>query len=213
MHTLDSILEESAKHHKHLCPRQVLGARMGLYAAPLFGLELPRKDKRLLAIAEMDGCMVDGLSAATGCRVGNRTLRILDFGKVAVTFVDLYTETSIRINPSHQSRTLAVQYATEARNRWEAMLVGYQIMPVTELFQVQPVQLNVSVSEMISRASKNAVCEACGEEIMNGREVTNQGIILCRPCAGDSYYHFSTPSRLSLGGTALMKAESVQKRC
>jgi formylmethanofuran dehydrogenase subunit E len=32
MQPLESILYESAKHHKHLCPRQVLGARMALLA-------------------------------------------------------------------------------------------------------------------------------------------------------------------------------------
>src|SRR5512144_811516 len=104
MHTLDAILAESVKRHKHLCPRQVLGARMGLLAAELLGSELPRSDKRLLAIAETDGCTVDGLIAATGCRVGSRTLRILDFGKVAATFTDIYTETSLRITPSLQAR-------------------------------------------------------------------------------------------------------------
>lgn len=39
-------------------------------------------------IFETDGCAVDGLIAATDCRVGSRTLRILDFGKVAATFTD-----------------------------------------------------------------------------------------------------------------------------
>lgn len=97
MDTLDRILQESAKRHRHLCPRQVLGARMALYAAELLRLELPRADKRLLVIAETDGCAVDGLIAATGCRVGSRTLRILDFGKVAATFTDTHTGRSVRV--------------------------------------------------------------------------------------------------------------------
>jgi len=54
VHTLDLILAESAKRHKHLCPRQVLGARMGLFAAELLGIELPRRDKRLLVISETE---------------------------------------------------------------------------------------------------------------------------------------------------------------
>ena len=83
MPSLESILGESAKRHKHLCPRQVLDARMSLLAAELLGLELPRADKQLLVISETDGCTVDGIVAATGCHVGGRTLRILDFGKVA----------------------------------------------------------------------------------------------------------------------------------
>ncbi|MCC6175174.1 MAG: formylmethanofuran dehydrogenase, partial [Chloroflexi bacterium] len=38
--------------HARLCPRQILGARIGLYAGELLGLDLPQTDKRLLAIVE-----------------------------------------------------------------------------------------------------------------------------------------------------------------
>jgi formylmethanofuran dehydrogenase subunit E len=86
MRSLALILQQSAERHKHLCPRQVLGARMSLFAAEMLELELPGADKRLLVIAETDGCTVDGIIAATGCHVGGRALRILDFGKVAATF-------------------------------------------------------------------------------------------------------------------------------
>ena len=58
MPALDFILSESTKRHKHLCPRQVLGARMGLFAAELLGIQLPRNDKRLLVISETDGCAI-----------------------------------------------------------------------------------------------------------------------------------------------------------
>jgi formylmethanofuran dehydrogenase subunit E len=194
MHTLDSILAESAKRHKHLCPRQVLGARMGLFAAELLGIELPRCDKRLLVIAETDGCAVDGLIAATGCRVGSRTLRILDFGKVAATFTDTRTEASIRITPSREARFLALEYAPNARNHWEAMLLGYQTIPARELLVIQHVELGMSLSEVLSRPGKKAICEACREEIINGRAVSKGGAVLCRACAGESYYHILASS-------------------
>jgi len=61
MQSLQPILHESAMRHKHLFPRQILGARMALLAGELLELELPRTDKRLLVIAETDGCTVDGI--------------------------------------------------------------------------------------------------------------------------------------------------------
>jgi len=188
MHTLDVILAESAKRHKHLCPRQVLGARMGLCAAEILGLELPRNDKRLLVIAETDGCAVDGLIAATGCRVGSRTLRILDFGKVAATFTDTFAGVSVRIAPAYEARKLATLYASAAHSNWESMLLGYQVMPVPALFTVQYVQLKTPLSEMISRPGRKTICDVCGEEIINGRESLGNGNVLCRACAGDGYY-------------------------
>jgi len=189
MPTLDEILRESSSRHKHLCPRQVLGVRMALYASELLGLDLPRSDKRLLVIAETDGCTVDGLIAATGCHVGGRTLRILDLGKVAATFVDTYTESAFRIVPSPASRSLAVDYAPHSRNRWEAMLNGYQVAPNDELLKAHAVKLNFPLAEIISKPGRKTECTHCGEEIINGREVVNDDVILCRACAGDRYYH------------------------
>lgn len=196
MRTLEEILRESASRHRHLCPRQVLGARMGLHAAELLEIDLPRADKRLLVIAETDGCAVDGLIAATGCRVGSRTLRILDFGKVAATFTDTCTETSIRLAPSPQARDLAAEYACQARNHWEAMLLGYQAMPAAELFVVQTVDLSLPLSQIISRPGRKATCAVCGEEIINGREVISKERIVCRACAGESYYQVLTQGHL-----------------
>jgi formylmethanofuran dehydrogenase subunit E len=42
MDLLEALLTQSAEYHRHLCPRQVLGVRMGLYAGELLGLELPQ---------------------------------------------------------------------------------------------------------------------------------------------------------------------------
>jgi len=189
MPTLDEILRESSSRHKHLCPRQVLGARMALYASNLLDLDLPRSDKRLLVISETDGCTVDGLIAATGCHVGGRTLRILDFGKVAATFVDTYTENAIRIVPSSLSRSLARECFPQVRTNWEAMLKGYQVIPNEELLKAQTVRLDRPLSEIISKPSRKAACMHCGEEIINGREILSKGTVLCRACAGDGYFH------------------------
>ena len=191
---LAEILCESSRHHDHLCPRQVLGVRMGLYAGELLGLQLPRADKRLLVIAETDGCALDGISAATGCRVGNRTLRVVDFGKVAATFVDVHTETCIRIAPSVQARSLALAYSPSSTSRWDAMLSAYQSMPVMDLLAFQQVQLDTPLAQILSVPGKKVQCEVCGEEIMNEREVLKNEMILCRSCAGDGYYRYPVDS-------------------
>ncbi|MCC6946064.1 MAG: hypothetical protein IT335_15915, partial [Thermomicrobiales bacterium] len=33
--------------------------------------------------------------------------------------------------------------------------------------------------------------QACREEIINEREVRRDGMVLCRPCAGQSYYRLA----------------------
>jgi formylmethanofuran dehydrogenase subunit E len=186
--SLNNLLEASASYHHHLCPRQVLGVRMGMWAGELLDLELPRNDKRLLALVETDGCAVDGIAVATGCWIGRRTLRIIDFGKVAATFVDIETRRAVRIVPQLASRERAWLYATEASTRWQAQLLGYQRMPVNELLRAQSVSLTFSLEKLLSKDGYRVTCQMCGEEIINEREVEQDGRILCRACAGQRYY-------------------------
>ena len=185
---LEELLEASAAHHHRVCPRQVLGVRFGLLAGNLLEMPLPQPEKQLLAIAETDGCFVDGISAATGCYVGRRTLRIEDYGKTAVTFVDTATQQAIRILPRMDIRELAWEYAPSARNKWEAQLIGYQFIPDERLVDWQWVRLTVPVQKIIGQAGKRVSCEICGEEIINQREVIRAGMVLCKSCAGETYF-------------------------
>jgi formylmethanofuran dehydrogenase subunit E len=189
MPSLFELFQASAALHHHLCPRQMLGVRMGLWAGELLSLDVPQTDKRLLTIAETDGCAIDGMAVATNCWVGRRTMRIEDLGKVAATFVDTHTGRAVRIAPRRETRQLAWMYAPEARNKWEAQLLGYQRMPADVLLSAQTVQLQTPVERILSRAGRKAICELCDEEIINEREVRQEGMTLCRSCAGQSYYH------------------------
>jgi formylmethanofuran dehydrogenase subunit E len=184
---VQTFLAETAAMHKHLCPRQVLGVRMGLYAGELLHLELPQRDKRLYAFVETDGCFTDGITVATGCSVGHRTLRLIDHGKVAASFVDTKTGNAIRIWPNPECRTRAADYAPTAPNRWQAQLEAYQIMPTEELLSSCEIELLVDLKALIARPGVRVNCDICGEEILNQREVILDGKALCRGCAGDSY--------------------------
>jgi formylmethanofuran dehydrogenase subunit E len=186
--TLTELLDQSSALHHHLCPRQVLGVRMGLLAGELLELELPQPSKRLLTIVETDGCFADGVSVATNCWTGRRTLRVEDYGKVAATFVDTKDGHAWRIIPHPEARIVAPAFAPAARNRWEAMLQGYQTMPAEKLLLAAPVILRTPVENLVSRAGVRAICAECGEEIINEREVAVTGRTLCRGCAHGGYY-------------------------
>lgn len=188
MPTLEQLLEQSSDLHRHLCPRQVLGVRMGLWAGELLGISVPQPAKRLLTIVETDGCFTDGVSVATNCWVGRRTLRVEDYGKVAATFIDTATNHALRIAPHPLARDRAQAMAPEADNRWQAMLLAYQHMTAQEMFIAQPVELLFSVEALISRPGHRVTCDHCGEEILNEREVQMAGRLLCRSCAAGGYY-------------------------
>ena len=185
---LQDLLNQSAALHAHLCPKQVLGVRMGMYAAEILGLPLPQSDKRLLTIVETDGCFSDGIAVSTGCWLGHRTLRCVDYGKVAATFLDTLSGVAVRLHPSTASRSRAAHYAPTAPSRWHAYLEGYQVMPAEELLVAARVVPTFVVEHHVSSPDCKAVCEICDEEIINGRETLSQGRVICRGCAGQAYY-------------------------
>lgn len=153
------------------------------------------KSKRLLVIAETDGCGMDGIAVAASCTVGRRTIRVVDYGKVAATFIDTDTGQTVRIAPSSRSRELAWDFAPEATTSWQSYLIGYQRIPDELLFSEQLVVLNKNLGQLLGQPGVRTECQQCGEEIMNSREVTVRGQALCLSCAGESYYQVSCDLR------------------
>src|SRR5512140_418819 len=97
--SLDEYLKDAEAVHGHICAGQVLGVRLAMHGMAKLGIEDPRgKDrKRLVTFVEIDRCATDAVAVVTGCRMGKRTLKMRDWGKVAATFVDLETGRAIRV--------------------------------------------------------------------------------------------------------------------
>ena len=188
MTELNELLDRCARLHHHLCPRQVLGVRMGMLAGRLHGLDLPQTDKRMFVFMESDGCGADGVSVATGCWVGRRTMRMMDFGKLAATFVDTKTGRALRIHPHHLARERALALLPRAPSRWHAQRDGYQSLCDGDLLAAEPVELNVNLDAILGRPGSRVACAVCGEEIFNQREVSVEGSTLCMACAGEAYF-------------------------
>ena len=208
MEDLQKLLEISSRDHNHLCPRQILGVRIGLRGICSLQLEPNRGSKRLLVITETDGCFVDGLSAATNCTVGNRTLRVEDYGKVAATFIDTQTGRSVCVAPVLDIRERACIFVPDEPRHYFAQMQAYQMMPDEEMMTVQEVFLNTSIELIVSHPGLRVHCNVCGEEIMNEREVMQEGLTLCRTCAGGGYYQISVNDTFKIGLASLAKQES-----
>lgn len=185
---IQRLLEISARDHSHLCPRQILGVRIGLAGMNALGFVEPPTKKELFVIGETDGCFIDGIIAATGCMFGHRTLRVEDYGKVAATFVDVKTERAFRVAPRLDVRQRACAFIPEEPRHYFAQMKAYQTMPDEMMLNIQDVTLNISIEKIISRPGMRVNCAVCGEEIMNERETRQNGAALCIPCARGGYY-------------------------
>jgi formylmethanofuran dehydrogenase subunit E len=185
---LPELLKLSSSRHDHLCPRQVLGVRMGLAGLAAVGLAAPMPHKAALVFIETDGCFADGIEVATGATMGHRTLRLFDTGKIAAVFANVKTGKAVRLAPRLDVRVHALEYAPGVKQKYYAQLKGYQVMPVEELFSVEEVHLEPDIKTVLSRPGVRVKCSQCGEEIVNERQVLVEGKLLCRTCAGDGYY-------------------------
>jgi len=186
----EQLLTESVKIHGHLCAGQVLGVRMSVLGLREIGINDPkgRDRKNIIVFVEMDRCATDAVQSVTGCSLWHRTMKFMDYGKMAATFVNLATNKAVRIFARDESRASAKNYFFDIENKCTAQLEAYKIMSDEELFEVMQVRVRIRPEDMPGRPSRRVVCESCKEQVQDAREVYRDGRTLCRPCADKGYY-------------------------
>ncbi len=188
MKPFEQLLEEAAAAHGSLCAGQVLGVRLAIKGCRELGIDEPQEGKRLIVFVETDRCAADAVQTVTGCRLGKRTLKHVDYGKMGATFLDLDTGRAVRIAARPESRRKAGALFPDAENAKEAQICGYRTLPDDELFSVQHVAVELPPEDLPSRPRSRTACSRCGEEISDRREVSEGGVTLCRACARGPYY-------------------------
>ena len=189
MRPFNELLNDAvAMHRGCLCPGQVLGVRMAMLGCQLLHIDEPKEDKRLMVYVEIDRCMADAIAAVTGCRLGKRTLKHVDYGKCACTFVDQTSDDGVRIVAREDARFLVGNYVPAGLGKNEAQREAYKVMPYKELFAVQKVMVHIPNYDQPGPPVSRVKCALCEEGINDHREVHQNGKVLCRACTHGSYY-------------------------
>lgn len=186
----EKLLDESVKIHGHLCPGQVLGVKMTMLGLQKIGIEDPkgRDRKSIIVFVEMDRCATDAVQSVTGCSLGHRTMRFVDYGKMAATYLNLKTGKAVRIIAREDSREIAKKLFPHIENKHRAQLESYLIMSNEELFDVMDVRVELRPEDMPGRPIKRVMCDSCGEYVQDMRDRLIDGRVLCRYCAEGGYY-------------------------
>src|SRR3954471_6604588 len=165
MQTVEELLEECGRLHGHLCAGQLLGVRMALLGCRLLGIEDPKgvDRKSLIVWVEIDRCMTDAVSAVTGVRLGKRSLKFLDYGKVAATFLNTETGEAVRVVALEESRSLADARHPEIESKKERQFRAYKEADDEELFKVERVAVDYGETDMPGRPRSRVLCGRCGE--------------------------------------------------
>lgn len=191
MASLDELLLECGRLHGHICAGQLLGVRMALLGCSLIGIDDARgaDRKKLIVWVEIDRCMTDAVSAVTGARLGRRSLKFFDYGKVAATFLNTETGEAVRISALDEARALADNRYPQISNKKERQLRAYREATDEELFKTSRVKVEYTDMDAPGHTRSRVACSNCQEGINDGREVfTAEGQTLCRPCAFTGYY-------------------------
>jgi len=192
MQDFETLLKGSSETHGHLCPGQAVGVRMAMLGCRLIGLDEPASRdqiKKLLVYVEMDRCTSDAVAYATGVKLGRRSLKFMDYGIMAATFVNLETGKAFRVISTEESRDLAEAYAPEVTDKHARQLEAYNRMPDSVLFRVQQVEMTVPEEDLPGPTRFKASCSRCGQVVRDRREVIKDGRSFCKACAEDVYYY------------------------
>ena len=200
MKTLEEYIALAAQSHGHMCPGQILGIRMAMLGLRSIGIDDPVvARKRLLTFVEIDRCATDAVSLVTGCRLGKRSLKFLDYGKVAATFVDLDTGRAVRVATREDARAKAKAMFPAMSDASQAQLEAYKVMENDDLFDLRVVRVKLKLEDMPGRPRSRVTCAQCGEGVNDGRELRLGDRVLCRNCAGEPYYEVVTSAEEDSG--------------
>ena len=190
MRSFEEHLQAAAAMHGHLCAGQVLGVRMARRGCAELGIDPDERSarRRLIVYVETDRCAADAVASVTGCKLGRRTLKHVDYGKMAATLVDTRTGNAVRVIARDDAREKALAYCESDGETSKVQLIAYQKMPDDELLLVQRVKVDIPPEDLPGRPLHRVTCQQCGESVSDGREVVVNGRTLCRVCADTSYY-------------------------
>jgi len=202
MEDFETLLTGAAKAHGHLCPGQVVGVRMAMLGCNLIGLDDPRtlpQIKKLIVYVEIDRCATDAIAFVTGVKLGRRSLKFVDNGIMAATFVNIETQKAFRVISTEQSRDLAAVYAPDVKDKEKQQLEAYKKMKIDDLFIVEEVLVDVPDCDLPGPTRYKAVCAKCNTVVRDKREVLKNDEILCRNCAFGFYFQSVTEKKGTTG--------------
>jgi formylmethanofuran dehydrogenase subunit E len=191
MQAFEVLLKKSAAAHGHLCPGQAVGVRMAILGCKLIGLDEPTRHdqiKKIIVYVEMDRCTADAVAHVTGAKLGRRSLKFMDYGIMAATFLNLETGKAYRVISTEESRDLTKTYAPEIADKHAQQLEAYRRMPDSVLFRVQRVEVEVKDEDLPGPTRFKAVCSRCGQVVRDRREVSQDDRAFCKPCADEVYF-------------------------
>lgn len=191
------IPEWAFEFHGHKCPFMPMGYRMGVLAMEKLGVGRSRNHEMFvfseMGVGHPQGCMQDGIMAATSATFGKGQLHKLFYGKVAATFyypgkgavrVALRSEFAEKLGPHEffKLRKQGVEPTDIPPDVAEEIIMTVLSASDEEMFSVE-MKPDFQFTPVKGSFNK-AKCELCGEYVFERYLRQKDGKRVCIPCAG-----------------------------
>jgi len=190
------LLNVGIPFHGHKCPAMPLGMRAGLAALKKLGVDRA-SNKELYCYCETGpahaaACFVDGVQTATGCTFGKGNIEKLNYGKNALTLVDIKNKKAVRValNPDFMAKAMSSEFVNQRKNGVEPKDIKPEIVDplvekITTLADEDVLKIE-QVKDFDFKPKKGTFewekCAKCGEVVFsNGLRVVD-GKHYCIPC-------------------------------
>jgi len=185
---LEKCLAEAKEFHGDACGGIQMGTRMAISGMRAIGILDPKGEDRkdLMVFVEIDRCPTDAIIAVTGCHPGKRTMKILDHGKMAATFINLKTNKAVRVSSNNRQGN---EIKTREMIENQPMTDDFAALSDDELFTVTEVNVFLKPEDMPGRPVRSIPCASCGERVLDMRDVEINGKYYCRTCAEKNSYY------------------------
>ncbi len=177
-------LQRAVDYHGHLCLGQVLGVHLAEKGMDIIGTTNPRS---MIVYVENDRCIADAIQILTGTRLGRRSMKLVDYGKMAATFINTNTGDAYRVWVSGKINEIIGKPPNdrlEKEQQYENLLASAS----EDVVSVQKVTVDIPPEALPGKPKRTVRCAKCGEKVMDSKDVPGDKGPLCLACAKGPYY-------------------------
>ena len=180
-------LSKAVEFHGHLCLGQILGVHIAENGLKAIGTTDPKK---IIIYIEIDRCIADTIQILTGTRFGRRSMKLVNYGKMAATFINTETWDAYRVWVSGKINEI-IGNANTGKHAEEKQYEKLLEVASEELISIQKVIVNIPKEEMPGKPLRTIFCVKCKEKVFDGKEIPGDDGPLCKACSDKPYYTFA----------------------
>ena len=177
-------LQKTVDYHGHLCLGQVLGVHLAEKGMSALGTTDPKK---IIVYVENDRCIADAIQILTGTRLGRRSMKLVNYGKMAATFINTETGAAYRVWVSGKINEMIGKISSnhdEKQRQYEIVLRSHS----EDVVSVQEVIVKIPPEELPGKPKRTVICVQCGEKVMDNKDISSEKGPICLACAKGPYY-------------------------